>query len=68
VKFDVKGFEASVLKRMECLLREHRCRKVIVEENVNPAKALTGEQDHNSFMAQFGYVPTVNSAGCHHFD
>ena len=68
VKIDVEGFEASVLKGMERLLGERRCRKVIVEENAKRVKALTGEEDLNSFMAQFGYVPTVNSAGCHHFD
>ena len=53
---------------MERLLREHRCRKVIVEENANRAKALTGEQDLTTYMAKFGYVPTVHSAGRHHFD
>lgn len=68
VKIDVEGFEASVLKGMERLLREHRCRKVIVEENANRAMALNGEQDLTTYMAQFGYVPTVDSAGRHHFD
>lgn len=68
VKIDVEGFEASVLKGMERLLREHRCRKVIVEENAERAKAFTGEQDLTTYMAKFGYVPTVHSAGRHHFD
>jgi FkbM family methyltransferase len=68
VKIDVEGFEGQVLKGMQRLLRERRCRKVIVEENVSRAKALIGDQNLTDDMARFGYVPTVEPAGSSHFD
>jgi FkbM family methyltransferase len=68
VKIDVEGFEFKVVQGMQRLLREHRCRKVIVEENAHRAKALTGDQNLPAAMAQFGYEPTIQPAGRQHFD
>jgi hypothetical protein len=68
VKIDVEGFEAQVLEGMQRLLRERRCRKVIIEENVGRAQALIGDQNLTATMAQFGYEPTVDPAGRSHFD
>lgn len=68
VKIDVEGFEAQVLEGMQRLLRERRCRKVIVEENASRAKALVGDLNLTATMAQFGYKPTVEPAGRPHFD
>jgi FkbM family methyltransferase len=68
VKIDLEGFETQVLEGMHRLLRERRCRKEIVEENVSRAKALVGDQCLTANMAQFGYQPTVEPAGRLHFD
>lgn len=68
VKIDVEGFEGSVLQGMERLLRERRCRKVIVELNVERAKTLGTTLDINAYMISLGYDLTVTPAGRSHFD
>jgi hypothetical protein len=68
VKIDVESFDASVLKGMERLLREHRCRKAIVEENANRIMALAAEQDLATFITQLCCVHMVLSVERHHFD
>lgn len=68
VKIDVEGFESLVLQGMPCLLREQRCRKVIVEVNDQRMSSLDITFDVDSYMASFGYVPSVHPSGREHFD
>jgi FkbM family methyltransferase len=50
IKIDVQGYELSVLKGMERLLRERRCRHIVFEEE-NPFPALT-----HTFLSDMSYV------------
>lgn len=68
VKIDVEGFEATVLHGMQRLLREKRCRKVVVEVNPARADSLGISFDIDAFMEQFSYNPTVLSLKRPHFD
>ncbi len=68
VKIDVEGFEATVLRGMSVLLRERRCRKVIVEINDQRAAGLGMACDIDAYMESFGYFPSVDPGGRCHFD
>ena len=68
VKIDVEGYESSVLRGMESLLSQRRCRKVIVEVDPRRAQMLGIDFDVDSFMSSYGYEPTIEKAKSEHFD
>jgi FkbM family methyltransferase len=66
VKIDVEGFEAIVLRGMEGLLRDQRCRSVIVEIDRTRSTGLGIDVDVDELMSSHGYRPTLDpdQPGC----